>query len=115
MSFSELFRDLAKYIDDPNRRWRKTVRVKRGITDTTVPGGLYKDQAYLEGAMKILHERKNLDFYALYSGKINVEDLSRPFMLKIIRMEELYMPTFFSDMKRYHKALDIIAKANFVQ
>jgi hypothetical protein len=43
MSFVDLFNDLEKYIDNPKRRWKCVVRVKRGITDTGEPGGLYKD------------------------------------------------------------------------
>jgi hypothetical protein len=51
LSFVDLFNDLEKYIDNPKRRWKCVVRVKRGITDTGEIGGLYKDQVYLEGAI----------------------------------------------------------------
>jgi hypothetical protein len=43
MSFVDLFNDLEKYIDNAKRRWKCVVRVKRGISDTGEPGGLYKD------------------------------------------------------------------------
>lgn len=43
MTFVELFNDLEKYIDDPRRRFRCVLRVKRGLTDTSEHGGLYKD------------------------------------------------------------------------
>jgi len=43
MSFSELFKDLEKYVDDERRRYKYVLRVKRGLTDTSKPGGLYKD------------------------------------------------------------------------
>jgi len=43
MSFVELFKDLEKYVDDPHSRWKYVVRVKRGLTDTSEKGGLYKD------------------------------------------------------------------------
>lgn len=43
MSFVELFQDLTKYIDSPVARWKCVVRVKRGLTDTSQKGGLYKD------------------------------------------------------------------------
>jgi hypothetical protein len=43
MSFVELFNDLEKYIDNPRRRYRCVARVKRGLIDTSEPGGLYKD------------------------------------------------------------------------
>ena len=51
MSFVDLFNDLEKYIDNPRRRLKCVIRVKRGIIDTSEPGGLYKDQVYLEGAI----------------------------------------------------------------
>ena len=51
MSFVELFNDLEKYIDNPRRRFRSVLRVKRGMQDTGEHGGLYKDQVYLEGAI----------------------------------------------------------------
>ncbi len=54
LSFIDLFDDLEKYIDNPRRRFKCVTRVKRGIIDTIEPGGLYKDQVYLEGAIQIL-------------------------------------------------------------
>jgi hypothetical protein len=43
LSFVELYNDLEKYVDNPRRRWKYVLRVKRGITDTSEHGGLYKD------------------------------------------------------------------------
>ena len=43
LSFVELFNDLEKYVDNPKRRWKCALRVKRGIIDTSEPGGMYKD------------------------------------------------------------------------
>ena len=43
MSFSELYKDIGKYVDDPVRRYKYVLRVKRGLNDTSQPGGLYKD------------------------------------------------------------------------
>jgi hypothetical protein len=63
-------------------RFYCTLRVKRGKEDTGEPGGYYKDQVYLEGAVKILKERKNIDFKQLYTGKLALEDLKRPFIQK---------------------------------
>jgi hypothetical protein len=51
--------------------------VKRGLTDTSQKGGLYKDQVYLEGAMAILSQRNNINFKALMSGKLSLQDLPR--------------------------------------
>ena len=54
LSFVDLFKELEKYIDGARSRYKYTLRVKRGLTDTSMKGGLYKDQVYLEGAIKIL-------------------------------------------------------------
>ena len=115
MSFVDLFNDLEKYIDNPKRRWKCVVRVKRGITDTGEPGGLYKDQVYLEGAIQILRERTNIDFLGLYCGKLSLEDLKRPMIEKRIKKDGgLILPTFMSNMDEYYKSLEVIAKTNFV-
>ena len=43
LSFKDLFNDLAKYVDNPRQRYKYVLRVKRGLNDTSQPGGLYKD------------------------------------------------------------------------
>lgn len=43
MSFVELYNELEKYVDNPKRRWKNVLRVKRGMEDTKDEGGLYKD------------------------------------------------------------------------
>ena len=57
------------------------MRVKRGIADTTKPGGIfshyigmYKDQIYFMGAINILRNRHKINFHELHCGKISVED-----------------------------------------
>jgi hypothetical protein len=35
MSFVELFNDLEKYVDNPRKRWKYVLRVKRGLGDTS--------------------------------------------------------------------------------
>ncbi|TRY90934.1 hypothetical protein DNTS_014457 [Danionella cerebrum] len=37
MSFSQLFHNLGRFLDDPNTRWDYCVRAKRGQTDTALP------------------------------------------------------------------------------
>lgn len=66
----------------PSIRWKYCLRVKRGMTDTSEHGGMYKDQVYLEGSVKILRNRKNLDFVALHCGKMTVDDSLRPYIKK---------------------------------
>ena len=114
MSFVELFKDLEKYIDNPRARWRSVLRVKRGLTDTSEVGGLYKDQVYLEGAINILKERKNIDFVGLYTGKLSLEDLGRSVIEKRLKTENILLPPFMESLSQYKAALDEIARWNHV-
>jgi hypothetical protein len=43
MGFVDLFNDIGKYIDNKMSRWKFVLRVKRGLIDSSEPGGLYKD------------------------------------------------------------------------
>merc|ERR1712224_883166 len=61
LSFTALFDHLAKYIDNPERRWTECMRVKRGLVDASQPGTFCKDQCYLEGAIEILQQRPHID------------------------------------------------------
>lgn len=114
VSFSQLYKEIAKYVDNPRQRYRYILRVKRGLADTSQPGGLYKDQVYLEGAMELLKHRRNIDWKAFYSAKLNLEDLKRPKIMKKLRKDDLVMPKFVQDVETYMKCLDVIAKHNFV-
>eukprot|EP00826_Nyctotherus_ovalis_P057048 TRINITY_DN7793_c0_g2_i3.p1 TRINITY_DN7793_c0_g2~~TRINITY_DN7793_c0_g2_i3.p1 ORF type:complete len:130 (-),score=33.41 TRINITY_DN7793_c0_g2_i3:115-504(-) len=113
LSFAELFRELERYVDSPRRRFKCCVRVKRGLANTDGPGGMYKDQAYLEGAVALLKRRKEIDFEDLYSGKIALEDLDR--LQKHIRREGMKLPWFLKDKAKYMAALDRIAEANGIE
>lgn len=75
MSFVELYSDLEKYIDNPNRRFKACVRAKRGLTDCQLHEGYYKDKVYFEGAIKILQSRKLVDLSLLFCGKISLENI----------------------------------------
>ena len=88
--------------------------MKRGLADTSKPGGLYKDQVYLEGAMKLLQHRKEVDWQGFYSAKLNMEDLKRPKLMKKLRKDDIVLPKFVENVEEYVKCLDVIAKHNFV-
>ena len=77
------------------------MRVKRGIQNTEIPGGFYKDKVYLIGAVEILQNRNNIDFVELYCGKIDVKDLVRINQNKIpnliLNKENIKLPLFMHD------------------
>jgi hypothetical protein len=115
LSFVDLFQDLEKYIDSPVRRFKEALRVKRGLSDTSKPGGCCKDQVYLSGAIKVLQNRWRIDFKALCSGKIALEDYFREDVQKVIRGNENIIPGFMKDLEAYRRALDHIAKTNGIE
>ena len=91
-----------------------TVRVKRGLTDTAMSGGLYKDKVYLEGAVRVLQQRRMLDFKLLHSAKISFDDLKRSQVQDIIVSEGLIMPPFLYDMDDYMRCLEKIKETNYI-
>ena len=117
-SFVEIFNKLEKYIQDPDRRWKYTMRVKRGLNDTSQPGGFFKDQCYLKGAYVILRNRDKINFRELYCGKIAVEDLVAITQEKKtnvkLNSEGLNLPKFMDDMKFYVEAIEEIGEVNFI-
>lgn len=52
-SFVELWQFLGTYVQDPETRWMITLRQKRGMTDTSQPGGPTKDLVYFEGVVDV--------------------------------------------------------------
>ena len=69
----------------------------------------------MEGALKLLEKRKDIDWKGFYSAKLNIEDLKRPKIMKKLKKDELVLPKFVEDVESYVKALDIIAKDNFIE
>ena len=114
---------LEKHQPDPEMRWRECVRVKRGIADTTKPGGtllfyagMYKDQIYFMGAINVLKNRHKINFNEFHCGKFSVDDY---FKLKekgqIGVSEKTKLPHFLSDMQTYQKCLNFIAENNEIK
>ncbi|XP_072184814.1 putative tyrosine carboxypeptidase MATCAP2 isoform X1 [Excalfactoria chinensis] len=111
MSFSQLFQDVGKFVQDPNTRWDYCVRAKRGWTDTSQPGCFNKDQVYLDGILRILRYRESIDFHLLTAlGKISYEDVDRLKGLAVI--ENMRVPHFLQDHARYMEHLEKIMEVN---
>lgn len=116
LSFRELYEDLEQFLgDSTDERWDYCVRAKRGLLDTSQPGGFVKDQMYLKGAIKILEQRHRIDFDALYIGKLSVVDAHRAKCTGLARTEHLQLPVFLQgagQKARYHTLLDDCVKGN---
>ncbi|KAK2829971.1 hypothetical protein Q5P01_017902 [Channa striata] len=99
MSFSQLFHDLGRFVQDPNTRWDYCVRAKRGQTDTAQPGCFSKDQVYLDGILKILRDRDKINFPLLMAlGKVSFEDVDR--LKAVAQLENIRIPHFMQDQAK---------------
>ncbi|CAH1778777.1 unnamed protein product [Owenia fusiformis] len=111
LSFSQLFKDLGKFMTDPLARWDYCLRVKRGITDTSIPGCFSKDQVYLEGALLILRDREYINFHLLLQlGKISYNDIDN--VKHLTELNNTRIPSFMKDLTLYRANLEHILAGN---
>jgi hypothetical protein len=70
---------------------------------------------YLEGALKLLQHRKEINWQAFYSAKLNIEDLQNKKIMKRLKVDNgIVIPKFVEKPEEYIKALDVIASHNFI-
>ena len=75
---------------DEEKSWRITLRAKRGLSDTSEPGGLTKDYLYLDGYYKVKkYIETGHDIKKLYVGKIAIEHVSL-----VDKMENIVKPRY---------------------
>lgn len=77
--FVGVFTFINEYLQNKERSWRLTVKFKRGLYDTSQPGGFSKSIVYLEGMVKVWNylQKSDFDIPGLYFGKIAVEDVEK--------------------------------------
>lgn len=112
-SFAETWNYLGKYVQDPNRRWMITLRKKRGLTDTSQPGGYTKDLVYFEGMVDVHKwlKKNNFDITSLYFGKLALEDATKAVALNPDFKPAL--PSFFAiNPEKYAQEIKIIGETN---
>lgn len=74
-SYYEVFEKLDKYFP-PSIAFSIVQRVKRGMLDTSLPGGYTKDMVYMDGFQKVSSFLKNNNsMEILYTGKIGLDDV----------------------------------------
>ena len=104
-SFREVYTELLDHGFAPEAAFGITKRVKRGLADTSLPGGYVKDHIYLEG--KLLVERyiaDGGDLTALYVGKIGVSHL------EFLDPAWVHPPTY---LPRSYDARGMLDRSNF--
>lgn len=113
-SFCDLYTKLKEFINDSEKLWYQCMRVKRGISNTSSPGGMFKDQSYFIGAINILKKRKEVNFQKMYSGKISLNNLKNKFNELSLVKDECIYPYFIKDQKKFMEILDKISNANYI-
>jgi uncharacterized protein (TIGR02421 family) len=74
-SFSKIYNYLLEFFK-PATAFRLTTRAKRGIADTSKPGGCPKDYVYIDGYLKVKEFLDNGgSINQLYVGKVTIKDL----------------------------------------
>ena len=112
-SFSELWQLLGKSIQDEERRWNVTFRAKRGLTDTSQPGGLTKDLVYFKGPFIVWQwlKARNYELKPLYFGKVACEDVDKAIALN--PQFEPLLPSFYvTNPEEYARELEKIGTEN---
>jgi len=72
-SFSRVYNHLLEYFTRQDA-WNLTLRSKRGLTNTALPGAFTKDHLYLKGFLKVKEfADSGGDMKKLYVGKIGIE------------------------------------------
>jgi hypothetical protein len=115
-SFAETWKFLEQYIEDLDRRWVIVTRFKRGLTDTSQPGGFTKDLVYFEGMIEVWDYLKqhNFDITVPYFGKLAMADADKA--LKLNPNYEPVLPSFFSiNHDQYAEHMMDIGKNNLLE
>jgi hypothetical protein len=112
-SFSEVCNLLKPYVANPERRWKIALRVKRGLKDTSEPGGYKKDLVYLNGILEVAEWLRTHNYAAkdLYLGKIHCDDIEKA--KSFSALTEYAHPSFLND-PQYDKKIEKILKLNGV-
>jgi len=111
-SFSELWQYIGAYIQDRETRWMVTFRQKRGLTDTSQPGGMTKDLVYFEGMIEVWRWLRDNEYNPtnLYYGKIAHEDSAQA---AAISSNNILLPSFYTlSQEIYKQKMEIIGLFN---
>ena len=100
--FRYVYDELRKYFDE-RMAWNLTLRAKRGLSDTTKPGGYTKDHLYLKGYYEVkdfLVDKGREGLKTLYYGRIGLQHVNI-----VKQMEGLIEPKFLPDSEIFKSIL----------
>lgn len=112
-SFAETWAYIEPYIHNQETRWMVTFRQKRGMADTSQPGGFTKDLVYFEGAVETARwlDANDYNLEPLYYGKLAAEDAQKA-VNENANFRPL-LPSFYRvDQEKYAEGIKEIAMYN---
>ncbi len=111
-SFSQMYRVLLDLGMSQDRAWNLCLRNKRGLIDTSQPGGFTKDICYLEGTIQVWDWLINPahDAEDLYIGRINLKTADALAAEK--KNYTIISPTFLANRKKYLEMIKQIGEVN---
>lgn len=75
-SFAETFKFFSENGFPKNLAFQRTLRLKRGFTDTSIPGCFAREAMYYEGMLEVKNYLDGSgDIRKLYAGKVGLEDI----------------------------------------
>lgn len=99
-SFSEIYNYLLQFFK-PATAFKIATRAKRGLSDTSKPGGCPKDYVYIEGYLKVKEYLANGgSINTLYTGKVGVEHAHH-----LVDMPNLAKPKFLPKNQTFKSLL----------
>ncbi|MFH2118701.1 MAG: tyrosine/phenylalanine carboxypeptidase domain-containing protein, partial [Candidatus Paceibacterota bacterium] len=113
-SFLEVWHFVRQFVLDEERAFAMTFKKKRGLTDTSQPGGFTKDLVYFQGLAKMTRFLINNDFpiRELYFGKLSWKDIGR--VVELNPNFEPLLPTFYTqNPAEYERRVRLIGETNF--
>lgn len=113
--FKTLYQFFYQHLQDPQKAWAQTLKNKRGLTDTSLPGGFNKSLVYLEGFVQVLKYLRTHHYNPtlLYYGKLAIKDINKA--QKINPNFEAILPKFYTDNQElYQEKIKSLAKRNFI-
>lgn len=111
-SFRDVFQAMIKLGCSLDLAWSLALRTKRGIMDTSMPGGLTKDICYLEGAIMMAHWilQPNQDLRWLYLGRLALSQISQ--YTSAYDPNQIMTPAFFQPREQYVQLIAEISQIN---
>jgi uncharacterized protein (TIGR02421 family) len=99
-SFSEIYRYLIGFLPHQSA-FRIATRVKRGLCDTSKPGGCPKDYVYIDGYLKVKdYLNQGGSISSLYVGKVGVEQL-----VHVKEMQNIVRPRYLPKNQSFKSLL----------